>query len=51
MSLHKKFAQNVDEQNYQLFCCESVRNFEPKILIKLKGVHLTNFEKKILIES
>jgi len=30
----------VDEKNDRLFCCVSVRDFEPKILIK--GVHLTN---------
>jgi len=34
----------VDEKNNRLFCCVSVRDFEPKILIK--DVHLTNFEKK-----
>ena len=28
----------------RLFCCLSVRDFEPNILIK--GVHLTCFEKK-----
>jgi len=44
MSLHEKFTQNVqkkiDEKNNRLFCCVSVRDFEPKILIR--GVHLTN---------
>jgi len=30
-------------KNNRLFCCLSVRNFEPKLLIK--GVHLTHFEK------
>ena len=35
-----KCAKLVDEKNNRLFCCVSVRDFEPKILIK--GVHLTN---------
>jgi len=38
MSLQKRFAQNVDEENNRLFCCVSVRDFEPIMLIK--GVHL-----------
>jgi len=40
----------VDEKKNQLFCCVSVRDFEPKILIK--GVHLTNkknlFNRKLI---
>ena len=41
--VHTKCAKLVDENFYRLFCCPSVRDFEPKILVKC--VHLTNFEK------
>ena len=41
---HTKCATLVYENNNRLFCCASVREFEPNILIK--GVHPTNFEKK-----
>ena len=45
MSLHKKLkAKLVDEKNNRLFCCLSVRDFEPKILIKC-----TNLQMLILL--
>jgi len=34
--VHTKCAKLVDEKKNRLFCCASVRDFEPKILIKLK---------------
>ena len=37
-------AKLVDEQNNRLFSCLSVRDLEPKILIK--SVHLTTFEER-----
>jgi len=53
MSLHKKVyikrGKLDDDKNNRLFCCVSVRDFEPKILTK--GVNLTNFKKNSLIES
>jgi len=42
---YTKCAKVVDEKNDQLFCCLSVRDFEPKILFK--GVHLTNSGKSV----
>ena len=47
-NIHTKCAKIVDAKNNWLFCCLSVHDFEPKILIK--GVHLTNL-KKCSIES
>ena len=38
--IHTTCAKLADEKNNRLFCCVSVRDFEPKILIK--GVRLTN---------
>jgi len=38
--VYTKCAKLVDEKNDRLFCCVSVPDFEPKILIK--WVHLTN---------
>jgi len=42
-TVYTKCAKLVDEQNNQLLCCVSVRDFEPKILIK----HLTNLKKEL----
>jgi len=39
-NVYTKCAKLVDKKNNRLFCCVSVLDFEPKILIK--GVHLTN---------
>jgi len=48
--VYTKCAKLVDEKNNRLFCCVSVRDFEPEILIK--GVLLTNVApKNCLIES
>ena len=43
-NIRTEYAKLVDENNYRLFRFLSVRDFEPKILIK--GVHLTNIMKK-----
>jgi len=39
-TVYTKCAKLVDEQINRLFCCVSVRDSEPNILIK--GVHLTH---------
>jgi len=46
--VYTKCAKLV-ETNNRLFCCISVRDFEPKLLIK--GVHLTNIKKNCSTES
>ena len=47
--VYTKCAKLVDKKNNRLFCCVSVCNFEPNVLIK--GVHLTNLKNNCLIES
>ena len=41
----------VDETNNQLFCCLSVRGFEPKILIKVYILHMLEklFNRKLIV--
>jgi len=48
-NIRTEYAKLVDENNYRLFRFLSVRDFEPKILIK--GVHLTNFEENKYYEE